>query len=266
MLTRHLGCFLFVAWASVGGIAYADFVISLQEIPEWAPGHPLQIRHITIDGKGIGEVVVVNEDEEQSRVLQTAVFEYDTNNFVHWMDEYKKYKDFYGDNENRDGRIVEGNPKTVALSFFNAGRLMKSIVLRDAFAYSDNSDEQFHLPEALITLRDGLLAYVKQAKSQPATSYYATVVPYSDNQKYWLLRSTKLESIPPLIDTADERDEAFLNKLVGSAPAFLPLGEERFFRLMRDLRFSDNQSRGVFRISKGSDAIIEIRFARSKTP
>ncbi len=266
MLTKHFSSLLFVAWASVSGIAYADFVISLQEIPEWAPGRSLQIRYITIDGKGMGEVVVVNEDEEQSRVLQTALFGYNINNFSHWMDEYKKYKDFYGDNENSDGRIVEGNPKTVVLSFFNAGRLMKSIVLSDAFAYSDNSDERFHLPEALITLRDGLLAYVKQAKSQPAKNYYATVVPYSENQKYWLLRSTKLESIPLLIDTADERDEAFLNELVGSAPTFLPLEEERFFRLMRDLRFSDNQSRGVFRISKESDAIIEIRFAKSKAP
>ena len=264
MLTKHLGCLLFVVWALLGGIAHADFVISLQEIPEWAPGRPLQIRHITIDGRGMGEVVVVNEDDEQSRVLQTAVFEYDTDNFAHWMDEYKKYKDFYGDNENSDGRIVEGNPKTVALSFFNAGRLMKSIVLSDVFAYSDNSDERFYLPEALITLRDRLLAYAEQAESQPATSYYATVVPYSDNQKYWLLRSTKLEAIPLLIDMADERDEAFLNELVGSAPAFSPLGEERFFRLKRDLRFSDNQFRGVFRISKRSDAIVEIRFARSK--
>ena len=266
MLTRHLGCLLFVAWASVGGIAYADFVISLQEIPEWAPGRPLQIRHITIDGKGIGEVVVVNEDEEQSRVLQTAMFEYNTDNFAHWVDEYKKYKDFYGDNENSGGRIVEGNPKTVALSFFNGGRLIKSIVLSDVFAYSDNSDERFHLPEALITLRDGLLAHAKRAKSQPASSYYATVVPYSENQKYWLLRSTKLESIPLLIDMADERDEAFLNELVGSAPAFLPLEEERLSRLMSNLKFSDNQFRGVFRISKGSDAIVEIRFVRSKTP
>ena len=265
-MPKHISCLLFVAWALLGGIAYADFVISLREIPEWAPGRPLQIRHITIDGEGIGEVVVVNEDEEQSRVLQTAVFEYDTDNFVHWMDDHKNYKDFYGDNENRNGRIVEGNPKTVALSFFDSGRFMKSIVLRNMFAYSDNSDERFHLPKALITLRDRLLAYAKQAKSQPAKSYYATVVPYSDNQKYWLLRSTKLESIPLLIDMANEKDKAFLDELVGGAPAFLPLGEERFFRLMKDLRFSDNQSRGVFRISKRSDTIVEIRFVRSNTP
>ena len=266
MLVRRFGCLLFTVWVSASSLVYADFVISMQEIPEWAPGRALEIRHITIDGKGTGEVVVVNEDMEQSEVLQTALFEYDSDNFAHWVHEYKGYKDFYGDDENSDGRLVEGNPETIALSFFNDGRLMKSIVLRDAFAYSDNSDERFHLPEALIALRDGLLAHAEQAESQPMASYYATVIPYSENQKYWLLRSTKLESMPILMDTIDERDRVFLNELVGSAPAFLPLEEKRFLRLKSDLRFSDNRFRGVFRISGGSDAIVEIRFVKSETP
>ncbi len=266
MLIRHFGFLLFAVWASASGIAYADFVISLQQIPEWAPGRALEIRHITINGKGAGEVVVVSEDGEQSRVMQMSLFEYDADNFAHWVNEYQKYKDFYGDDEDSDGRLVEGNPKTVALSFFNDGRLMKSIALSDTLAYSDNSDERFGLPEALIALRDRLLAYAEQAKSQPAASYYATVVPYSENQKYWLLRSTKLESIPVIIDTIDEKDKVFLNELVGGAPAFLPLGEERFLRLTRNLGFSENQFRGVFRISERSDAIVEIRFVKSEAP
>ena len=266
MQARHFSFFSFIAWALASGVAYADFVISLKEIPEWSPGRPLEIRHITIDGNGTGGVVVTNEDMDRSKVLQIARFEYDTNDFAHWAREYDEYEDFYGIDENSDGRIVEGNPETVAISFFNDGQLMKSIVLSDEFAYGNNSAEQLHLPKALVTLRDRILAYAAQAKSQLKAHYYATATPYSKNQKYWLFRSTKLESIPMLSNTTDERDRMFLAKLVKSAPIFLPLVKERFLRLTRDLKFSDNRRRGIFRTSEKSDTIVEINLVESEIP
>ena len=266
MQARHFGFFSFIAWALASSIAHADFVISLKEIPEWSPGRPLEIRHITIDDDGTGSVVVTNEDMDRSKVLQIAQFEYDTNNFTHWEHEYDEYKDFYGIDEDSDGRIVEGNPETVVISFFNDGRLMKSIALSDEFAYGDGSTKQLHLPKALVMLRDRILASAAQAKSQLKAHYYATATPYSENQKYWLFRSTKLESIPMLSNTVDERDKMFLDKLVSRSPTFLPLAKKRFLRLTRDLRFFDNRHRGIFRTSEGSDTIVEINLVESEIP
>ena len=259
-----MGFFLFAALFLANGAAHSDLIISLKEIPEWAPGRPLEIRHIIIDGKGSGLVVVTNEDMAQPKVSQVSLFEYDANNFVHWADEYGEYKDFYGSDEDSDGRIVEGNPETVVLSFFNDGLLMKSIVLSGALAYSTEAGGQFYLPATVIGLRDELLAYAKRAKPQPKANYYAIAAPYSKNQKYWLLRSTKLESIPMIVDMIDERDMMFLDDLVGSAPVFMPLKEERFLRLTKDLRLSGDWLKGTFRTSEKSDAVVEIKFVVSE--
>lgn len=248
----------------VSGVVHSDFIISLDEIPEWAPGRPLETRHIIIDGKGSGSVVVTNKDMEQPKVSQIALFEYAVDNFVHWTDAYRKYKDFYGSDEDSDGRIVEGNPETVVLSFFDDGLLMKSIVLSGALAYSNEAGGRFQLPEAVIGLRNKLLAYAGQAKPQPKANYYAAVVPYSENQKYWLLRYTKLESIPVITDIIDAKDIRFLSNLMGSAPAFLPLAEDRLLRLKKDLGLSEDRFRGTFRASLESDAIIEIKFVKSE--
>ena len=259
-----MGFFLFAALFLASSAADSDFIISLKEIPEWAPGRPLEIRHIIVDGKGSGSVVVTNEGMGPPKVSQVSLFEYDTDNFVHWADEYGKYKDFYGSDEDSDGRIVEGNPETVVLSFFNDGLLTKSIVLSGTLAYSDEAGGQFYLPETVIGLRDKLLAYAKRAEPQPKANYYAIAAPYSENQKYWLLRSTKLESIPMIMDMIDERDMVFLGDLVGSAPVFMPLDKERFLRLTKDLGLSGNRFKGTFRTSEKSDAIVEIKFVKSE--
>lgn len=259
-----IGIFLFSALLSANDAVYSNSVISLQEIPEWAPARALQIRHITINGTGIGTVVVTEGDIAAPLVSQVAQFEYDTKAFLFNIEEYEQYKSFYGVNEDQDGRIVEGNPQTVVLSFFNDGQIMKSISLSGTFAYSSDAvDGQFNLPTAVIRLRDKLLAYAKHAKPQPKAKYYTTILPYNDNQRYWLLKSVKLESIPVITDLSDERDLEFLDELIRNAPTFIALGRQRFLRLKRNMNLSDEQFKRIFRTSEESDAIVEVKFVRS---
>lgn len=260
---RYLSVFLFIALLTTSNIAYSGFVISLKEIPEWAPGHPLEIRHITIDGKGTGSVIVTKEKSNTSEVSQIALFKYEPDTIEHWADEYQKYEDSYGVDENSDKRIVEGNPETVVISFFEDGRLIKFITLSGASAYNDKSDKRLPVPEAVIALRNRLLAYAKQAEPQTKAKYYMTATPYTENQKYWLLKSTDLESIPVITDISDQKDFAFLNTLIKRAPAFLAVEEKLFLRLKKETKLSKDQFKKVFRISEESDTIVAIKFMRS---
>ena len=262
-ITKHSGIFLFIALSMASDIAYSSFAISLKEIPEWAPGHPVKIRHIIIDGKGIGSVVVTKENAGEPEVSQIELFEYDPDAIEHHANEYQKYKDFYGVNENSNGRIVEGNPETVVLSFFKDGKLMKFISLRGALAYSDKSDNQFQLPKVVIALRDKLLAYAEQAEPQTKAKYYMTATPYTENQKYWLLKSTQLESILAISDISNQKHLAFLNALIKNSPAFLAVKEKLFLELKNEMKLSNSQFKGILRIPEDSDMIVEIGFMKS---
>ena len=262
-ITKHSGIFLFIALSMASDIAYSSFTISLKEIPEWAPGYPLKIRHIIIDNKGIGSVVVTKENAGEPEVSQIELFEYDPDAIEHHANEYQKYKDFYGVNENSNGRIVEGNPKTVVLSFFKDGQLMKFISLRGALAYSDKSGNQFQLPKVVIALRDKLLAYAEQAEPQTKAKYYMTATPYTENQKYWLLKSTQLESILAISDISNQKHLAFLNALIKNSPAFLAVKEKLFLELKNEMKLSNSQFKGILRIPEDSDVIVEIRFMKS---
>ena len=248
---------------ATSGVAHCGFVISIKEIPEWAPGYPLEIRHIIIDDSGKGLVIVTNVNTGVPEVSQVARFRYDPDDFAHWADDYRKYKSFYGKNEDSDGRLVEGNPKTVILSFFKEGLAMKSISLSGTLAYSSEPGGSFGLPATVIALRDKLLAYAEQAEPQTKAKYYMTATAYGENEKYWLLKSAELESIPVITDITDEKDLAFLNELVNNSPVFLPLEEEHLNRLKKNMKLSEDQFKGTFRTSKESDAIIEIKFMRS---
>ena len=262
-LTRYLGIFLFIALSTASDMAYSSFVISLKEIPEWAPGYPLEIRHIIIDGKGAGSVIVTKENAGTPVVSKIALFEYDPDTVEHRSDEYQKYKDFYGVDENSGGYLVEGNPQAIVLSFLKDGQLMKFITLSGALAYSDRVSNQFQLPETIIALRNRLLAYAKQAEPQPKAKYYMTATPYTENQKYWLLKSTKLESIPAITDIKNQKGLAFLNALIKNAPAFLAVEEKLFLILKKEMKLSSKQFKRAFRMSKESDVIVEIKFMTS---
>ena len=258
-----IGIFLFAALFLTSDIAYSSFVISLKEIPEWAPGHSLEIRQITIDGEGAGNVVLTNENAGISEVSQIALFRYDPSTFAHWEVDYLKYKDFYGVDEDSDNRIVEGNPQTVVLSFFSDGQPIKFISIRGELAYSDESAKQFALPAALIELRNKLLAYAEQSEPQIKAEYYMTAIPYSENEKNWLLKSVKLESIPTLTNIGDEKELAFLELLIKNMPAFLPLDENFGLKFKEHIKPYSNQSIGIFRTSKESDTIVQIKLMRS---
>ena len=99
-------------------VALSASVISLEEVPEWSPGNDIEIRHITINDAGEGQVVLTREDMGVNQVLSVSSFQFTQDEFAQRYNEYAEYKDFYGIDENMDGRIVEGNPQTINLSFF----------------------------------------------------------------------------------------------------------------------------------------------------
>ena len=263
-LKRHCGfvilIFLCIALLPINSMAYPDFVISLEEIPEWAPGHPLEIRHIIVGNEENGSVIVTNENTGLPEVSSIALFQYPPDAFVNWSSEYQQYKNFYGIDEDSDGFIVEGNPQTVVLSFFHNAQLMKSVNLSGELAYRDKPDDQFQVPSSLIELRDKLLTYARKAEPQPLKEHYMTAVAYSKNAQDWLLRSTTLESIPTITDIKNERAVSFLTKLIKRMPDFVALERTFFLALKSDLGLSENQYTKAYRISEASKTIVQIKF------
>ena len=258
--------FLFIALLAINTTAHANFIISLTEVPEWAPGYPIKTRYIIVDDKGSGSVVVTNQHDGIAEVLEVAQFRYNPGTFADWVSEYHAYKNFYGVDEDSDGVIVEGNPQAVVLSFYSNGRLAKSVNLSGELAYNDKPDAQFQLPASLIALRDKLLLYARNSEPQPRSEYYTVAVPYGENEKYWLLRSTQLEAIPAISDLSDKRGRAFLTKLVENAATFLPLEESFFLKLKNNIGLSSYQFQKIFRVSTESDIIVQIKFMKSAPP
>ena len=241
-------------------IALSASLISLEEVPEWSPGNALEIRRIAINDAGGGQVVVTREDTETDQVLSISSFQFAQDEFAQRYNEYAEYKDFYGIDEDMDGRIVEGNPQTINLSFFSDGQLKKSVSLAGVAAYADVSTNKFEVHTGIIELRDMILTYAEKAIPQDKTKYYIKIQPYSPNQLYWLLESHSIESIPVIFDGLDKKDAVFLQEVIQNAPIFYPLEEMHFVKLQKELILSDDIQRPTFRLSKANNTAVQIQF------
>ncbi len=241
-------------------IALSASVISLEESPEWSPGNPIEIRRIAINDAGEGQVVLTREDTEINQVIAISSFQFAPDEFAQKYNEYLKYKDFYGVDEDMDGIIVEGNPQTIILSFFSDGQSKKSIHLVGIAAYADVSTNPFQVPIGIIELRDMIFTYAEKAILQDKTKYYLTTQPYSSNQLYWLLESHSIESIPIIFNGLDKKSAVFLREVTQNAPIFYPLEETHFVELKKQLSLPDDLQRPTFRLSKANDAVAQIQF------
>ena len=241
-------------------IALSTSVISLEEVPEWSPGYPIEIRRIAINDAGKGQVVLTRKDTRINQVLSVSSFQFAQDEFVQRYNEYVKYKGFYGINENIDGRIVEGNPHTINLSFFSDGQLKKSVSLAGIAAYADVSANKFQVPIGIIELRDKIFNYAEKAIPQDKTKYYIKIEPYSSGQLYWLLESHSIESIPVIFDFLDKTNSVFLQEVIQNAPIFYPLEETHFVKFQKELNLSDDLQRPTFRLSKVNNAVAQIQF------
>lgn len=255
-----VGVFLYSTLLCASEIAFSAFIISLEEIPEWSPGNPIEIRRIAINYTGEGQVVLTKEDTEINQVLQIASFQYVQDDFAKWNSEYMEYKDFYGVDEDVDGMIVEGNPQNLRLSFFSDGQLKKYVSLAGTAAYADASTNEFQVPIGIIELRNKIFTYAEKAIFQDKAKYYVKIQPYSSVQLYWLLESNSIESIPVIFDGLDEENVIFLEKVTQNAPTFYPLEETRFVQLQKKLNLSDDFPRATFRLSKVNNSIAQIQF------
>ena len=259
-----VGVFLLVVASAPGELPLASsppaFLIAVQALPEWAPGNPLTIRHVVVDGRGAGQVVTTREEDGRVKVLHVGSLRLPPAELERWMQQREEFKAFYGFDENADPSVVvEGHPQAVVFSFFRDGRLSKTVSLSGDTAYTQAPGGEYRVPEALIALRNALFAYADEATPETRAARYLRVVPYGADETHWLLKSTTMEEIPVMTDRADARDRRFFEEVKDRMPAFFPLDEERFTRIRRNLGLDRGRQRATFRASRDDERIVQLR-------
>jgi hypothetical protein len=148
----------------------APMAISVAFYDEWEPGLQREIRQISIDGIGHGQVSTRSDD----LVTHVDTFDYLPGDFDTWSAQtVAGLSDAYLSTELEDqGLIVEGNAPSFKFYFAWSGQ----IKIVDAEPGYSNT------PAVLVSLAQQLRTYAKSAHAQPLQAYYLSAIPLGPQQ------------------------------------------------------------------------------------
>lgn len=148
----------------------SSVIMTIQTYSEWEPGTTRQVRQISVDGKGVGQLVIWKDN----RVTDVGFFSYPVNELSKLGSRFtRSFDDAYISTELEDeGLIVEGYPASIKYYFSDR----ESVKIIDAEpAYSGT-------PIELLDLAKQLEKYSSTCKSKQLSSQYLNLVPVGRQQ------------------------------------------------------------------------------------
>jgi hypothetical protein len=225
----------------------APMAITLDFYDEWEPGMQREIRQVSIDGVGHGQV----STRIDGLVTHIATFVYQPDDFdVLSARTVTKLSETYlsGEHENAN-LIVEGNPVSYKFFFSWSGQVF---IVDAEPGYSKT-------PAVLLSLAQKLRAYIQSAESQTLHAFYLAATPMSPQQSTEIMRLfgtlPEVESVRQLLNESE--------RIVLDVPAWLAVLRDDTRQKITDAFGMDTGSDFLYMKSRAG-SVIKMEFVAAR--